>query len=86
MRKVLLFAAICSLVGCGTQSGVPVKSKEPMYRSQTLNGKLSAQEYFFLLNGEKELSEMNTLRGKNRFVRSFQKADSTFYVRYLTTK
>lgn len=78
MKKLLLFAAICLLAGCGTQKGASVESKEPTYRSQTLNGQLSAQESFFLLNGEKELNEMKVLRSKNRFVRSFQKADLEF--------
>lgn len=86
MKKLLLIAVICLLAGCGTQKGVSVNSKEPAYGSQNLNGKLSAQEYFFLLNGEKELNEMKVLRGKNRFTRSFQKADSVFDARYIITE
>lgn len=86
MRKLLLIAVICFLAGCGTQSRVSVKSKEPVYRSQALNGQLSAQEYFFLLNGDKELNDMKVLRAVNRFTYSFQKADSSFNARSLITE
>ncbi len=75
MKRLLLIATILLLVGCSAQKDMTIKSKESVYREQVLQGQISMQDYFYLLDMEKELNEMKTLRN-NRFTHSFQEADS----------
>ncbi len=62
MKKLLLIAAILILAGCSTQKSVAVKSREPVYRKQVLQGQISMQDYFYLLAAEKELNEMKGIK------------------------
>lgn len=62
MRKILFIAAIPLLAGCSTQKSVIVKSREPIHREQALQGEISMQDYFYLLDAEKELNEMKGIK------------------------
>lgn len=62
MKKLLLIAAICLLAGCSTQKEISVKSKELHYRELVKEGKISIDDYFFLVDQEKELNEMKLIK------------------------
>ncbi len=62
MKKLLFIAAISLLVGCSTQKEMAVKSKEPVYRELVKEGKITIDDYFFLLDQERELNEMKGIK------------------------
>ena len=58
MRKLLFIAAICLLTGCSTQKGMTVKSKEPYYMELLKEGKITIDDYLFLVDQQRELNEI----------------------------
>lgn len=57
MRKLLFIVAISLLAGCSIQKNMAV-----VYRELVKGGKITMDDYFFLIDQEKELNEMKGVK------------------------
>lgn len=62
MRKLLFIVAISLLAGCSIQKNMAIKSKDVVYRELVKGGKITMDDYFFLIDQEKELNEMKGVK------------------------